>query len=215
MQNIPQNNSQGYLLNRRHGGMEIPKITTNAILKKISLSISILALLALVGSDWAVQTAMAASPDLDLKLSGPQQTTGRQMAQTKQPFTGIKVQLVNPGVDRPDARLRLFIHPAGEVDHHDVQTDDIKVAVQEGNSWVSVPLEPIDGGGMGAIGAEGTGHKDIHQRGGFAIPAKSNKTLQLRITFGSPGIYQVVVALSPDNGNTHLAKPSFITVEAQ
>lgn len=214
MKNIAQNNSQGYLFNRRHRGVEIPKITTKAILKKVFVSISVFTLLALVGSDWAVQTAIAASPDMDLKLSGPQQTTNRQMAQTKQPFTGIKVQLVNPGADRPDARLRIFIHTA-EVDHHDVQTDDIKVAVQEGSSWVSVPLEPIDGGGMGAIGAEGTGHKDIHRRGGFAIPAKSNKTLQLRITFGSPGIYQVVVALSPDNGNTHLAKPSFITVEAQ
>jgi hypothetical protein len=214
MQNIPQNIGHGCLLNAKHGGTGIPRIAANAILKKLSLSMGIILLVALVGGDWAVQNALAASPGLlNLTLSGPQPATNRQIAKSKQPFTGIKIQLANPGAGRAEARLRFFIHSVG-VDHHEVQAGGIKVAVQEGNAWVSLPVEPIDGGVMGAIGAAGSGHKDMHRRGGFALPAKLHKTLQLRITFGSPGTYQVVAALSPDNGNKILATPSFITVEA-
>lgn len=178
---------------------------TNHIRRIVFLAASIVVVLALLSNDWIVQTARAAPPELDLKLTGP------QTAQAGQPL-GINVQLVNPkNAPKQDARLRLIIHDGADRDLH---VGDIKVDVQEGKSWVPVPLEPIDGGAMGAIGAEGKGHKDIHLRGGFAIPAKLNKLLQLRVTFRLPGAYQLVVALSPDNGDTHLAQPSVITVEA-
>ncbi|WP_432741258.1 hypothetical protein ABXJ76_13640 [Methylobacter sp. G7] len=215
MRNILQNDDQEALLNHKGsvGCMAMPKPPVNSILGRLSLSVGVLVLLVLVSRDWGMQAVMAASPVLDLKLSGPQQTTGRQIVQARQRFTGVNVQLVNAGAAKQDARLRLFIHQ-DEADHNEIQAGDIKVEVREGASWVSVPVEPIDGGVIAVIGAEGSGHKEIHRRGGFAIPAKLNKTLQLRITFGSPGIYQVVVALSPDNGNTHLAQPSFITLEA-
>jgi hypothetical protein len=178
-----------------------------------------------------VQTAMAA-PLLNFNLAGPQtsgaqtsgaqttgvqisrpQTSGPQMAQTGVPLSGINVRLVNTGAVRQDARLRILIHPDG-ADHSDLQVADIKVDVLEGTSWVPVPLKPIDDGVMGAIGAEGSGHKELYRRGGFAIPAKLNRVWQLRITLRLPGIYTMVTAISPDNGNTYLAQPSFITLEA-
>lgn len=190
----------------RVGRMTIPKTLTIHMPRILSLAASVLILLVLVSSDWTVQAAMAARPALDLTLTGP------QTAQAGQPLPGINISLVNPGPATQNARLRLFIQSEADID---LQIDDIKVAVQEGKSWIAVPLEPLDGGAMGAIGSEGSGHKERHARGGFAIPAKWNKLLQLQVTFRLPGVYKLVVAISPDNGETHLAQPSSITVEAQ
>lgn len=210
MRNIQKNNEQASRLNRKWSVDRIahrvmPKTLAIHIPKMIPLVVGVFVLVVLVSGDWVIQTAMAAQPMLDLKLTGP------QITQVDQPLEGINVSLKNPGLDRPNARLRLIIHDGAD---RDLRAGDIKIDVREGASWVPLPLYPIDGGVMGAIGAEGGGHKEIHQRGGFAIEAKSNKLLQLRLTFHLPGVYTLVIAVSPDNGNTHLAQPSFITVEA-
>jgi len=174
-------------------------------MKFIKANLMSVLLLVLVSSDWGVQTAMAAPPMLNLKLTGP------ETAQAGEPFNGINARLVNRGPARQDARLRLFIHDGTD---RNLQSGDFKVDVLEGNSWIPLPLVPLKDGVMGAIGAEGSGHKDIHRCGGFIVPAKWNKLWQLRITFRWPGIYKLVGAVSPDNGRTHLAQPSSITVEA-
>lgn len=217
MRHIQQNNDQGSTLNRKWSvsltvPMAMPKTLTNYIRKSVSLVLSVLVLMALMSGEWAVQTAMAA-PLLNFNLVGPQ-TIGPQMAQTGIPLTGINVHLVNTGTTaRQDARLRIFIHQ-DEAVHRDLQADDIQIDVLEGTSWIPVPLKPIDDGVMGAIGTEGSGHKELHHRGGFAIPAKLNRVWQLRITLRLPGVYTMVTTVSPDNGNTHLAQPSSITLEA-
>lgn len=217
MQNIPQNNDQESILNRKCGRMAMSKTPTNSILKKVYLSVGVLVLLALVSSDWAMQAATAAQPVLGLKMTGLQPAQVGladrvgQTVSTGQLLSGISVSLTNPGSATPDARLRLIVHDGVG---RDLAPGDIKIDVLEGSSWVSIPLKPIDGGVMGAIGAEGSGHKEIVQRGGFAIPAKSNKLLQLRFMFRLPGVYQLVVTVSPDNGNTHLTQPLVVTLEA-
>jgi hypothetical protein len=180
-------------------------VTWGFIMKFIKENLKLVLLLVLVCSGWAVQTAIAAPPMLNFKLAGP------ETAQADEPLTGINARLINPGPATRDARLRLFIHDGTD---HALQAGDIKVDVLEGNSWISLPLVPLKDGVMGAIGAEGSGHKDIHSSGGFIIPAKWDKLWQLRITFRWRGIYRLVGAVSPDNGSTHLAKPSSITVEA-
>lgn len=69
---------------------------------------------------------------------------------------------------------------------------------------------------MGAIGAESVAvHRERHKRGGFAIPAGFSRTWQLRVTFGLPGTYSLVVAVSPDNGSRHLAQPAHSVIEVQ
>jgi len=217
MRHIQQNNNQGSTLNRKWSvsltvPMAMPKTLTNYIRKSVSLALSVLVLMALMSGEWAVQTAMAA-PLLNFNLVGPQ-TIGPQMAQTGIPLTGINVHLVNTGTTaRQDARLRIFIHQ-DEAVHRDLQADDIQIDVLEGTSWIPVPLKPIDDGVMGAIGTEGSGHKELHHRGGFAIPAKLNRVWQLRITLRLPGVYTMVTTVSPDNGNTHLTQPLNITLEA-
>lgn len=217
MRHIQQNNNQGSTLNRKWSvsltvPMAMPKTLTNYIRKSVSLALSVLVLMALMSGEWAVQTAMAA-PLLNFNLVGPQ-TIGPQMAQTGIPLTGINVHLVNTGTTaRQDARLRIFIHQ-DEAVHRDLQADDIQIDVLEGTSWIPVPLKPIDDGVMGAIGTEGSGHKELHHRGGFAIPAKLNRVWQLRITLRLPGLYTMVTTVSPDNGNTHLTQPLNITLEA-
>lgn len=174
--------------------------------KKPALVVSLCALMALVGGNWAVQAATPVPRRmLDFKL------TGSPPAQVGQPLIGINANLINSGPATQNARVRLIIHDGAD---RDLKAGDIKIDVREGISWVAVPLEPIDGGVMGAIGAEGSGHREFHQRGGFTIPTKLNKLWQLRITFRLPGVYQLVAAVSPDNGNTHLAQPSVITLEA-
>ncbi|MFU8788781.1 MAG: hypothetical protein ACNA7G_07110 [Methylobacter sp.] len=146
-----------------------------------------------------------AAPPLDLKL------TGSLKAPVGKPSIEVNVHLINPAAARQDARLRLFIHDGAE---RNIQHGDINIEVQEKGSWVAIPLELIDGGIMGAIGNEGTGHKDRHRRGGFTIPNHWNKLWRLRITLGLPGTYSLVAAVSPDNGNVHLAQPAHVTLEA-
>ena len=210
MQNIQQDNERVPTLIRnwsvsRVGRMLTPKTLTIHIPRRVPLFVGVLVLVALVCSDWTVQAATPVRPVLDLKLAGP------QTAQVGQPLIGINVSIINPGPSAQNARLRLIIHDGTD---RDLKADDIKIDVREGTSWVPVPLEPVDGGLMGAIGTEGSGHRERHRRGGFTIPANLNKFWQLRITFSLPGVYQLVGTVSPDNGNTHLTQPSFITLEA-
>lgn len=200
MRRIEQNNDQISTLNRK---CSVARVGRAALPK--TLAIGILLVLSFANSDWVVQTAMATRL-ISLKLNGP------QTAQAGKPLTGIKVTLVNAGPAAQNARLRLLL--IDEADR-EMQIDDFKVDVLEGKSWTPVPLEPLDGAAMGAIGPDGSGHQERHRRGGFAIPAKWNKLWQLRITFHLPGVYQLGVALSPDNGETHLAQPASLTVEAQ
>jgi len=210
---IQQNNNQVPILNSKFsiegiGLMVTSETLTNHIRRIVFLAASIVVVLALLSNDWIVQTAMAAPKMMDLKVTGP------QTAQAGEPLYGIDVQLVNPGSAMQDARLRFLIIRDEAEAKANLQTGDIKIDVQEGNSWVSVPLEPIDGGVMGAIGEEGKGHKEGHKRGGFAIPAKLKKQLHLRVTFRLPGTYQFTQSVSPNNGDTHFAQPSYITIEA-
>jgi len=190
----------------------LPKTYTNQILRRASLVV----LLAFFSSG-VVQAATAVQPVLDLKLTGLQTAqVGQadrvgQTVRAGQLLNGINVSLTNPGSATPDARLRLIVHDGAG---RDLKADDVKIDVLEGASWVSIPLKHIDGGVMGAIGAQGSGHKEIEQRGGFAISAKSTKQLQLRLMFRLPGVYQLVATVSPDNGNTHLAQPLVVTLEA-
>jgi hypothetical protein len=211
---IQQNNNQVSLLNSKFslkgiGLMVTSETLTNHIRRIVSLAVSVVVVLVLLGNDWIVQTAMAAPKMLDLKVTGP------QTAQVDEPLYGIDVQLANSGSAMKDARLRfLIVRYEAEAAVNLQQAGDIKVEVQEGNSWVSVPLDLVAGGVMGAIGAEGTGHKEPHKPGGFPIPVKLKKLLHLRVTFRLPGTYQYTHSVSPNNGDTHFAQPSTITIEA-
>jgi hypothetical protein len=127
-------------------------------------------------------------------------------------INGINIRLVNLANKLPDARLRLLIHGDGE---HEVGPDAIKLEIQESGGWKPLPTELIDEGVMAAIGAEGEGHKDRHKSGGFAIDPGLNKVWKLRMTFNTPGSYQVVAAISDDNGRTHLAQPQHTDIEVK
>lgn len=147
------------------------------------------------------------------------QLTAPPTAQQGMPFVGVSVSLLNPGTEAPNARLRLIIH---DKDHRDaggrreLSPDNVKVEVDEGGSWKPVRLGLVGGGVMGAIGTEGVAaHRERHRRGGFAIPAKLNKTWQLRVTFDLPGTYTLVSAVSPDNGSRHLAQPAHSIIEVK
>lgn len=140
-------------------------------------------------------------------------------AHARIPLVGVSVSLLNPGDEAPNARLRLTIH---YTDHRDaggdrnLTSDNVKVEVQEGESWKPVLLEIVEGGVMGAIGTEGVeAHQERHRRGGFAIPAGLNRTWQLRLTFDLPGTYSLVSAVSPDNGSRHLAQPAHSIIEVK
>jgi len=196
MQNIQQEND---------GISPLKGHCSGAMTGMVSLAACVLILLALINGGRTAQAATAVRPTLDLKLAGPQ--TGR----AGRALTGIRVSLINPGVAAENARLRLMIHDGAD---RDLKADDIKIEVREGKSWRAVPLEPLDGGAMAAIGSEGSGHEERHQPGGFTIPANWNKLWQLRLTFQLPGVYKLVVAVSPDNGQTHLAPPATIILEA-
>jgi hypothetical protein len=63
------------------------------------------------------------------------------------------------------------------------------------------------------IGA-GKSYQGSHQRGGFAIGKNANIQWRLQLTFAVAGRYSVVMAVSPDNGSTHLAQPISFNVEA-
>ncbi|SJM90219.1 hypothetical protein [Crenothrix polyspora] len=73
----------------------------------------------------------------------------------------------------------------------------------------------IDAGIEAAKGAgAGKSYKGNHQRGGFAIGKNANIQWRLQLTFAVAGRYSVVMAVSPDNGSTHLAQPISFNVEA-
>jgi len=148
---------------------------------------------------------------LPLQLSAP--TT----AQAGVPLEGITVNLQNPGSAAPASRLRLIIHEAAHTaDHQTLTPANVKVEVFQRGTWVPVYLGMSDESVMGAIGPEGVAaHREIHARGGFAIPAGMNKTWQLRVTFSLPGTYSLVAAVSPNNGRTHLAQPAHSTIVVQ
>jgi hypothetical protein len=208
---IQQNNNQVPLLNSKFsikgiGLMVTSETLTNHIRRIVSLAVSVVVVLVLLGNDWIVQTAIAAPQMLDLKVTGP------QTAQVDEPLDGIDVQLANSGTAMKDARLRFIVRDEDEANL--LQAGDIKVEVQERNSWVSVPLNQIDGGVLGAIGAEGTEHTEPYKPGGFPIPAKLQKLLHLRVTFRLSGTYRCTFSVSPNNGDTHFAQPSTITIEA-
>ena len=148
---------------------------------------------------------------LPLELRGP------DVGRVGQPLPGLSVRLQNPGDEAPDARLRIFIHDKEHgPGHHELSPDTVMVEVLERGGWSPVRLEIADGGVMGAIGEEGaTEHREHHRRGGFAIGAGFDRRWPLRVTFALPGIYTVVVAVSPDNGSRHLAQPAFVHVEVR
>lgn len=138
--------------------------------------------------------------------------TAPKTGQAGKALNGVNIRLVNLANRLPEARVRLFIHGDG---NHEVTPDAIKLEVQESGGWKPLPAELIDEGVMAAIGAEGEGHKERHKSGGFAIGSGMNKAWRLRITFGAPGTYQVVAAISDDNGRTHLAQPQHTDIEVK
>jgi hypothetical protein len=164
------------------------------------------AAVAVSAGDWGIKSAMA-KPSLPLTLT----VTGPRIATVGEPLDGINVQIINRGLAAPDSRLRLYIV---DEDGRELQAADVKLYVLEGRAWKEAPVEAIDGAVMGAIGAEGKPHKERHKRGGFAIGDKANKNWPLRVTFRLPGRYSLAVAVSPDNGETHLAQPASLSLEA-
>ena len=140
-------------------------------------------------------------------------------AQAGIPLVGVSISLQNPGDPAPNARIRLIIHDEDSRQsgvRPVLSTDNITVEVLEGGVWKPVLLGMVEGGVMGAIGTEGVvEHRERHSRDGFAIPAGFNKTWQLRVTISRPGTYSFVVAVSPDNGSTHLAQPAHSTIVVQ
>ena len=150
---------------------------------------------------------------LPLQLSTP------PTAQAGSPLDGLTVSLFNPGSRAPNARLRILIHDAGPAhagDHLELSPDNVKVEVLEKGVWKPVRLGLVEDGVMGAIGTEGgSDHHERFKRGGFAIPAGMHRTWQLRVTFGLPGTYTLVAAVSPDNGSRHLARPAHSVIEVQ
>lgn len=169
------------------------------------MTITIVAAVAVSAGGWGIQSAQADGLPLALTFKGPLD------AQVGQPLEGISVRLVNPGLSAPASRLRLFVH---DEEDRELGVDDIKIDVREGNSWSEVKVEMIDGGVMGAIGEKGKPQNVAHKRGGFTIDAKVTNVWQLRVTFRLPGRYSLVAAVSPDNGETHLAQPASFSVVA-
>jgi hypothetical protein len=170
------------------------------------LSITALSMLSLCGNDWVIGSSLADShPKLGLNATGP------NIAGVGQPLVGINVRLTNPGLAAPDSKIRIFIH---DKEDRDLRLDDFKIDVREGDIWKAVPVEAIDGGVMGAIGADGKPHNERHKRGGFSIGDQANKLWHLRLTFRVRGHYSMVFVASPDNGATHLAQPVGLSVEA-
>ncbi|MEE9345957.1 MAG: hypothetical protein V3U88_10160 [Methylococcales bacterium] len=156
---------------------------------------------------WGIQsTPTDARPPLNLSLTG----AGLDKIKVGQPKI-ITVRLVNPGEAAQDSRLRLFIHDGED---REVTENDIEVDIQQ-NGWKEVPLELIDGGIMGAIGAAGSRHDERHKRGGFAIPKEATKVWNLRMRFHKPGHYLLVLTVSPNNGATHLVQPISTNMEVR
>ncbi len=144
--------------------------------------------------------------DIGLTVTGPSQ------AIVGQPLYGINVRVFNRGLEAPDSRLRLIFHAEG---NRALATDDIKIDIKEGNAWRTVQVEAIDKNGlMGVIDESGIPYTERHKHGGFTIGKNTNRVLPMRVTFRLPGRYTLVVAASPDNGQTHIAQPASLSVEA-
>lgn len=176
----------------------------------------------------ATATVTAQNPDVRPGKAAPPEPSPRMLAlqlsapltaQAGVPLVGISVSLGNPGTEAPNARLRLIIHDKDHRavgGHRELSPGNVKVEVREGETWKPVLLGMVEGGVMGAIGTEGgASHRQRHRRGGFAIPAGLSKTWQLRVTFGLPGTYSLVSAVSPDNGSRHLAQPAHSIIEVK
>ncbi len=145
-------------------------------------------------------------PRLSLSLTGPKN------APSGYPVEGINVRLVNQdSLEASASRLRLFIH---DDQLSDLRVADVKLDVQEGNEWKPLLLEQVDGGVMAAISSAGLPHREHHKRGGFPINKKTIKEWRLRATLAQAGHYSLVVAVSPNNGGTHLAQPASLKLEA-
>lgn len=173
----------------------------------------ILAMSIVSGNDYGLQAASVALPKLNLKLMEPQKPAGRLAVITHQPFA-INVHFPSREKIRQDAQLRFFIQLESEVHDFGIEASDIAIEVRkDAASWVSIPVEPIDGSAMSIVDLAEVGHDEKHRHASFAIQNESGVLWQLRITARKPGVYQLVAAVSPDNGDTHLAEPSFITVE--
>jgi hypothetical protein len=176
----------------------------------VTWAVMALAAVSVSTGEWGAQPAWADNREthlpLTLTVTGPATSA---IAGT--PLEGINVRLLNAGLALRDSRLRLFIH---DDKARSVNVDDIKIDVQEAGEWKPVLVETIDGGVMGAIGAEGDAHKEPHKSGGFAIGERANKVWLLRITFRLSGHYSMVMSVSPDNGETQLAQPISFKMEA-
>lgn len=175
--------------------------------------------IAAVDGDNEAASAAKTAPRAPYPRMLPLELVAPPAAQAGVPLAGVSVNLSNPGPEAPDARLRLTIHYEDHReggDHRELTSDNVKIEVQEGESWKPVLLGMVGGGVMGAIGTEGVAaHQERHRRGGFSLPAGSTKTWQLRITFGLPGTYTLVSVVSPDNGSRHLAQPAHSTIVVQ
>ena len=169
----------------------------------------------------SVSTAAAAPREpfgrlLPLTISAP---SGSVPARS--PRAGIVVRLRNDGAEAPASRLRLTIR---EKDHvhksgtEELGPNNVRVEVLERGAWVPVALGIVDGGVIGAIGAEGVGragHKERHRKGGMELKAGMDKSWQFRVTFNQAGSYALGASLSPDNGSRHLAQPAYTTIEVR
>jgi hypothetical protein len=145
-------------------------------------------------------------PRLGLTLTGPKNVPSGY------PVEGISVRLINSdSVEVSASRLRLVIH---DDQASELRLADIKLDVQEGNEWKPLPLEQVDGGVMAAISSAGLPHSEHHKRGGFPINKKTIKEWRLRATLAQAGHDSLVVAVSPNNGGTHLAQPASLKLEA-
>ncbi|MEQ1558979.1 MAG: hypothetical protein ABL933_08615 [Methyloglobulus sp.] len=170
------------------------------------LSLGAGSMVALAGNDMQIKpTLVDSKPILRLNVFGP--TVGK----VGKPIGTIKVALINPSMAMPNSRLRIFVH--GQEDS-EVRLQDINIEVKEKGIWKRIQVEPIDGGVLGAIGEEGTTHKERHKHGGFSIHDRTLKLWNLRVTFRLSGHYSMIFAVSPDNGQTQLAKPVSLSLEA-
>ncbi|POZ49860.1 hypothetical protein [Methylovulum psychrotolerans] len=199
---------RGYKVADTHGKIHYAVKAVARSCLAATLAVTAVAALPLVTGSWGGGAAMADSrprPPLTLTVSSP--TT----AKVGVPLEGINVHLVNPSLALRDSRLRLIVHDGME---RSVGPDDIKIDVLENNQWQPILVELIDEGVIGAIGAPGEVHNDPHKGGGFSIGNKANSTWQLRVTFRSSGHYTMVMSVSPDNGETQLAQPVVLNLEA-
>ncbi len=198
--------SGGYVPCPQRSGIPITQTILTAAARQCRVGTwAFAAVTAVMLGGWSAPSAWAGSmPPVTLAVTGPQTATAGK------PLKGIKVRLRNPGLAVRDSRLRLTIHDGAD---RALGPDDIKVDVREGKSWQPVQVNAIDGGVIGAIGAAGKPHDELHQSGGFAIGANAKKAWQLRVRFRLPGHYSMVLTVSPDNGATQLAKPASYSVE--